>query len=126
MTTTMTVSTITVRLNRLNITPRKTRLVARLIKGRRANEAEHQLLVMGKRAGDPILKLLRSALAIAKQRELQRERLVVKNITVGDGPKRRKFHAGSRGRAKPIIRRMSNVTLTVSQIEQKRSTKASA
>lgn len=125
MITPITVPTVTVRLNRLNITPRKTRLVARLIKGRRADEAEHQLLLMGKRAGNPILKLLRSALAIAKQRELERERLVVKNITVGDGPKRRKFHAGSRGRAKPITRRMSNVILTIIQIEQKRPAKAS-
>ena len=115
MTTPITIPTVTVRLSRLNITPRKTRLVARLIKGQRADEAEHQLLVMGKRAGGPILKLLRSALAIAKQRELQRERLFVENITVGDGSKRRKFHAGSRGRAMPITRRTSNIILTIVQ-----------
>ena len=54
-----------VQLNYLRIAPRKVRLVANVIKGLSVNEAEAQLFVWPQRSAQPILKLLRSAVANA-------------------------------------------------------------
>ena len=57
---------VTAKLRHLRITPRKVRLVADLIRGKRAEEAQNILNFTIKKAAFPILKLLRSALANAK------------------------------------------------------------
>ena len=56
-------------LSYLRIAPRKTRSVANLIKGLSVNEAEAQLLVERRRPAKPLLKLLRSAVANAKNNQ---------------------------------------------------------
>ena len=55
-----------VKLKYLHIAPRKTRLVADLVRGKKVEEAQTILAFTVKRACDPILKLLNSALANAK------------------------------------------------------------
>ena len=78
--------TQTAKLNYLKIAPRKTRLVANVLKGLSVNEAEAQLLMSPKRASGPLIKLLRSAIANAKNRQLNPERLFIKEIRVDQGP----------------------------------------
>lgn len=102
---------IKVKLMRLNIAPRKVRLVAKLIKKKKALDAKNVLLLADKRAGLPILKLLNSALDIAEKKNINKEDLIISNIIVSDGPKRKKMRAGSRGRAKLIMKRSSHITL---------------
>lgn len=103
---------IKVRLNRLNIAPRKVRLVANLIKGLSVDEAEKQLIYLNKRAAKPLLKLLKSALNIAeKQKNLKKENLKIKNIIVNEGPKYKRYIPMSRGHVGTIIKRTSHVEL---------------
>lgn len=106
---------IKVKLSRLNITPRKVRLVAKLIKGKSVEQAITQLTYLGKRAAAPILKLLASGLDIASKRNFNKQDLVIQNIITQEGPKRRKMLAGSRGRARPITKRTSHIELTLNQ-----------
>lgn len=98
---------------RLNITPRKTRMVTKLIKGKKAINVKNNLLFIDKKASRPILKLLNSALDIAEKSKLNVEDLFLSNIIVSEGPKRKTMRAGSRGHAKPIMKRSSHIELTL-------------
>jgi large subunit ribosomal protein L22 len=55
-----------VELNHLHIAPRKVRLVADLVRGKKAEEAQTILNFAIKRASDPILKLLIQDLPMPK------------------------------------------------------------
>ncbi|MGC8981373.1 MAG: 50S ribosomal protein L22 [Minisyncoccia bacterium] len=103
---------IKVKLRRLNIAPRKVRLVAKLIKGMDIEEAEKQLLYLNKRASKPILKLLKSAIDIAeKQKKIKKEELKIKNIIVNEGPKYKRYIPMGRGHVGRIIKRTSHIEL---------------
>jgi large subunit ribosomal protein L22 len=99
--------------------PRKVRLVADLIKGKKVKDADTQLNYLVKRASLPIKKLLNSAVANAVlQTGAQPEDLVVKNVTVDKGTVLKRFMPRAFGRASRINRRTSNVTLTLTQAEK--------
>ena len=95
--------TQTAQLNHLHMAPRKVRLVAHFIKGLSVNEAEAQLLNNSKRASVPILKLLRSAIANAKNtKQLSADNLIIKEITVNQGPMLKRWMPRAQGRATMI------------------------
>lgn len=101
----------------LRMAPRKVRLVAGLIRGMDAGKAEFQLKFSRKRAAGPILKLLHSAIASARQagdaksKNGAEEGLYVKRIIVDQGPAYRRFRPRSRGRANLIKKLTSHVLL---------------
>lgn len=104
------------KLNDLHIAPRKVRLIANVIKGLRTQEAEAQLLVQSKRAAEPILKLLRSAIANAKNnKKMNLENLIVKSVIVNQGPMLKRFLPRAMGRATPIHKKMSHITLILEE-----------
>lgn len=103
----------------LKISPRKTRLVADLIKGLPTNEAEAQLLILPNRAKGPILKLLRSAIANAKNNQkLNPDRLWVKDIRVDIGPRQKRWRMRARGSVSPIEKKSSHITLLLAEAEK--------
>lgn len=92
--------------------PRKVRSVGDLIKGLPVNEAEAQLMVQTRRPSQPILKLLRSAVANAKNNGLSNtDHLFVSNVRVDGGPMLKRILPRARGSASPIQKKMSHVTL---------------
>lgn len=91
--------------------PRKTRLVTDLVKGKRVAEALVVLKFLEKRAADPVAKLIRSALANAEKQGESGKNLYIKSIAVNKGLVRVKFMPRAFGRASPIKRRMSHVTV---------------
>jgi large subunit ribosomal protein L22 len=96
------------------MTPRKVRLVADLVRGLSANEAEAQLVMQRRRAAKPLLKLLRSAIANAKQNgKTNIDTLYVQSIEVNQGPMLKRYLPRARGSASPIEKKMSHVTLTL-------------
>jgi large subunit ribosomal protein L22 len=97
----------------LRIAPRKTRSVADLIRGLSVNEAEAQLLVQRRRPAKALLKLLRSAVANAKNNKLNPDQLFIAEIRVDGGPMLRRFLPRARGSASPIQKKMSHVTITL-------------
>ena len=111
--------TQTAKLKYLKISPRKTRLVADLIRGLSVNEAEAQLLMLPNRASKPILKLLRSAVAAAKNnQQMNPDRLLVKNIRVDQGPRTKRWRTRARGASSLIEKKSSHVFLLLEESEK--------
>jgi len=105
----------TVKLNYLRIAPRKVRFITELIKGLPVNEAEAQLLMHRRRPSQPILKLLRSAVAAAKNAKLSVDSLQIESIRVDQGPMLKRSLPRARGMATPLQKKMSHVTLTLAE-----------
>lgn len=93
--------------------PRKVRLVANLIKGKRVSDADLELTFLVKRAGLPIKKLLASAVANAKNAGTDADNLIVKDVRVDKGIVLKRFMPRAFGRASRINKRTSHVTLTL-------------
>lgn len=110
--------TATAKSNYLRIAPRKVRLVANVIKGMSVNEAEAQLLLNPKRAAEAVLKLLRSAVANAKNKKLVAETMIVKEIKVDKGPMLKRFMPRAQGRATPIHKFSSHIYLVLTESEK--------
>jgi large subunit ribosomal protein L22 len=112
------VKTATAKLNYLRMAPRKTRLIANMIKGLAVNEAEAQLLLSPRKSSEPILKLLRSAVANGKQKNIQQDNLFIKEIRVDQGPMLKRFMPRAQGRATPIQKKTSHITLILAESEK--------
>lgn len=65
--------------------PRKTRLVTELVKGKTVEQALIALTFLEKRASAPMKKLILSAVANAEKQGENRNNLMVKSITVNKG-----------------------------------------
>lgn len=103
-------------LNNLRISPRKVRLVTHALIGVDTREALLQLLKMVKKSSDPLYTLLASAVANASNNfGLDPENLYVHAISVGDGLRLERWLPRAFGRATPLIRRGSNVTITLEE-----------
>lgn len=107
------------KLNYLKMAPRKVRLVADSIKKMPIQEAEAQLLVRPQRAAGPILKLLRSAIANSKNKELDQEKLFISNIRVDNGPMLKRILPRAMGRATLIQKKSSHITLVLEERKNK-------
>lgn len=106
-------------LKNLRIAPRKVRLVAHVIVGLSATAAVIELSKQVKRASDPMLDLLKSAIANAKNNfGLDESNLYVAQVLVGDGLRIKRFTPKAFGRATPIIRRSSNVKIILEEREE--------
>ncbi|KKW47613.1 MAG: 50S ribosomal protein L22 [Candidatus Liptonbacteria bacterium GWC1_60_9] len=109
----------TAALNYLRVAPRKVRAVADLIRGLPVQEAEAQLALSPRRPAQPLLKLLRSAVANAKNnRQLPTNRLMIEEIRVDQGPMLKRFMPRARGSASMIQKKMSHVTLVLAETKQ--------
>ena len=109
------------KLRYLRIAPRKVNIVAKVIKGMDVEEADAQLKFVEKRAGLPLAKLLKSAVANATNNfNLEKKNLYIKDILVGAGPTLKRWRARSRGRANVIRKRTSHIKII---LEEKVATK---
>lgn len=102
----------------LRISPRKTRLVTRTLVGSSVDEALLQLRKQTKKASSPIAKLIESAIANAEHNHnLARRDLIVDDIRVGDGMRLKRWLPRAFGRATPLVRRGSNVTVILASLD---------
>lgn len=108
---------ITAKLNNYRASPRKTRIVADLIKGKKTQDAIVQLDFLAKKSANPIAKLLKSAISNAKNdfKTADENNLIVKTITVNAGPVLKRSRPRSRGMANQILKRTSNITIVLSE-----------
>ena len=101
------------------MSPRKMRLVIDEIRGKGVNEAYGILKFSKKAAAEPIDKCLRSAVANAVYQAdeagdvLDVDELVVREAYVDEGPTLKRWRARAFGRATPIHKRSSHVTIVV-------------
>ena len=94
--------------------PRKVRLVADLVRGKKVNQALLELDFLPKRAGEVMSKLINSAAANAENNfKVSIEDLVVKEITVDQGLTLKRYRPRARGVAKRINKRTSNINVSL-------------
>ncbi len=104
------------KLNNLRIAPRKVRMVADLIRGKDADNALEVLSLVKNKTAQPMAKLLKSAMANAKNNfQLATDKLYIAILLVNEGQKLKRFRPVSRGRANDIIKRNSNITLMLEE-----------
>ena len=100
----------------IRISPQKVRLVADLIRGKKVDDALNLLMFTPKSSAPVIAKVLKSAIANAGQREgVDVDTLLVKSVTVDEGPTMKRFRARAMGRGTRILKRMSHITITVEE-----------
>lgn len=99
----------------IHMSPRKTRLVVDLVRGLPIDAARRQLLFSTKAAAKPILKALNSAVANATNNfGADASLLRVSTAFVDEGPTFFRYTPRAQGRATPIRKRMSHITIEVS------------
>ncbi len=96
------------------ISARKTRLVADMVRGRKANEAFGILKFTPKKAAKLIEKTLKSAVANAENNfSMNKDDLVISEIMVDEGPTLKRHRPRARGMASAIRKRTAHVTIVV-------------
>ncbi|MFN8589629.1 MAG: 50S ribosomal protein L22 [Candidatus Eisenbacteria bacterium] len=102
----------------VRITPRKCNQILGLIRGLDAEQALTLLKFTPKNGARIIEKVLTSAVANAKHTAQARvENLYVKEARVGAGPTMKRWLPRAQGRATPILKRTSHVSVTVATKE---------
>ena len=100
----------------VRISPRKARLVVDMIRGQRVEQALGILEFTSRRAARLIAKTVKSAVANAESNQnVDVDRLYVKRAYVDEGPTLKRFMPRAHGRATPILKRTSHVTIVVDE-----------
>lgn len=102
-------------LKNLRISPRKVRQVLDLIRQKDVETALAYLDATHRGAVEPVRKVLRSAIANAEELfpEVDVDELIVRAAYANEGPTMKRFRPRAMGRATPIRKRTSHVTLVV-------------
>jgi len=107
---------VTAKLKFIRVSPKKVRLPAGLIRGLDVEKALMQLQFSKKNAALSLSKLLKSAIANAEENEdLKRNNLFVKEITVDGGPSLKRWMPKAMGRATPLVKRSSHITVVLAE-----------
>lgn len=107
------------KLRHLRIAPRKVRLVADQMRGESVAKSKGLLIFTIKKATEPLLKLLNSAVANAKNDfDLEESNLYISEIRVDEGPKMKRWMPRARGSASKIEKKTSHITLILSEIKE--------
>lgn len=100
----------------LRISPRKVRLNADLIRGKRVEDALNLLSYTPKAGAKVVSKAVQSALANARQdKSIDVDTLWVKTIFVNQGPTLKRFRPKPMGRAGRIRKRTCHITVILSE-----------
>jgi large subunit ribosomal protein L22 len=86
-----------------------------LIRGDDVQEALNVLKFMPQRAAVLVSQVLTSAVANANEAEANVDELFVETAKVDEGPTMKRFRPKDRGRAHPIMKRTSHITIVVEE-----------
>ncbi len=101
-------------LKNVRTSPQKLNLLAQSIRGKNAGRAMIDLEFSRKRIAEDVRKLLQSAIANAENNHnLDVDRLIVAEASVGKGTVLKRFRARARGRAARIEKKFANMTIVV-------------
>ena len=106
----------------LRIAPRKVRLVVDTVRGDNVEQALAKLSFTNKKAAPFVAKVIKSAAANLRDQHEEEsfddEDLVIKHIAVDEGPTLKRIQPAPMGRAHPIRKRTSHVTVVVGKNEE--------
>lgn len=91
--------------------PRKVRLLADLVRGKKVNDALATLKFLDKRAAGPFAKVIASAIANAKQTGADESKLFIKAVAVDKGTVLKRSMPRARGSASRINKRNSHISV---------------
>ena len=107
---------VAAKLRHLHLSPRKVRLVADIIRGQNVEHAVNLLSFTNKRAARPLLKLLNSAIANAENNfKLKKNNLYISELRVDEGPTLKRWMPRAMGRATPINKRTSHISIVLNE-----------
>lgn len=95
--------------------PRKVRLIADLIRGKKVKEALQTLQFVNKRASEPFAKVIKSAEANAVSQGKNAESLFIKAVAVDKGTVLKRFMPRARGTASRINKRNSHISVELGE-----------
>jgi len=102
----------------VRMTPRKVRLVVDAVRGKPVKEALDMLRFMNRAAAREVAAAVKSAVANAEQNaHLDPDDLYIAEIQANKGPTAKRWQPGPRGRANPILKRSSHITVVVREKE---------
>jgi ribosomal protein L22 len=102
----------------VRIAPRKARLVADQVRGLHIEQARALLQFSPRDAAHDIQKLINSAAANAENNhDLVGDEMRITSITVDEGPTLRRYRPRALGRATPINKRTSHITVALTPVE---------
>ncbi|MBI5186076.1 MAG: 50S ribosomal protein L22 [Nitrospinae bacterium] len=100
----------------VRVSPQKTRLVADLIRGKKVSAAEHTLRAINYKK---TARIMSAGLKTAKSNAIENkkvdnaEEMLIKEIKIDGGPFHKRFMPRARGRATPIRKRTSHITIVL-------------
>lgn len=106
-------------LRHARVSPRRARLVADLVRGMDVPDAIETLAFTRKKSAPMVKKLIEAAVANAEHKAAQDDAtidpdgLFVKTIFVDVGPTLRRFRPRAQGRATPILKKTSHITVVL-------------
>ena len=104
--------------------PRKVRLVANLVRGKKVDRALTLLSATDKKSTTSLKKLVESAIANAKSSGTKKEDLIIKEIQVNEGIVFKRYKPRARGRASAIRKKTSHVSIVLGeQLKKTQTTK---
>ena len=111
-------------LRMLRVSPRKLNLLAQSIRGKAAATALAELSFSPRRVAQDVKKALQSAIANAENNhQLDVDRLVVSEASVGKAIVMKRFHARARGRGAANIKPFSHLTIVVREKQEEAEAK---
>ena len=99
----------------------KVNLILKMIRGKKAENALNILAFSKKRISNEITKILKSAIANAENNhQLDIDKLVIKEATVGKSMVLKRFRPRARGRSGKILKPFSKVKILVQEKEKEK------
>ncbi len=95
--------------------PRKVRLIADVVRGKKVTEAINLLKFVDKRAAVPFAKVVESAVANAVVAGKDPARLIIKKVAVDKGTVLKRFMPRARGSASRINKRSSHISVELGE-----------
>ncbi len=101
----------------IRISPRKMVGMCKLVRGKDVLVAKSILLRSPKKASKIISKVMNSAIANAKNKNMSEKHLFIGEIRADQGPSLKRFICWSKGSARPIKKRMTHLTIVLKEKE---------
>jgi len=100
----------------VRVSPQRARLVADLIRGKEIGEAVRILSFCNKKTAPILKRLVLSAVANAQEQGVDVDELKISRIWVNEAQRIKRFMPRAQGRATPIIKRFSSITVHLDEV----------
>ncbi len=93
--------------------------MADLVRNQKPIQALLTLSFADQSAAEPLLKAIQTAMGNAKAQNIDGDNLIFKSLEINEGQKMKRFRAGTRGRVKRYVRKMSHIKIVLEESSKK-------